>query len=204
MRAYINLSQWLKDKVDEMFTQNKDTTAEEIVDRFTEKFEYVSHIGYMPAEEAEHAYDYYGDRVGFMMSNDGMTPEEYYVQHYMDEATAKSIVVFYKSYDGINRSLKDLAKYLYSNNVLNFSNVYGSYRLVQLSPRFLTGKRARDFLPVHKLYKPRYFQLCYGSATIRKCEGGVAATVIQPDSRKNEFICLDNHLVFSPNTVISL
>ncbi|MBR2703852.1 MAG: hypothetical protein IKE91_00090 [Clostridia bacterium] len=188
MKRLLSLSTWLKEELDRIFKENPDTTFEYLVDRFFDKFVDVPHIGRMPVEAAQRADKYYGDQVDFMMSHEGMTPEEYYVQHYMDESTAKSIVEFYNTQNGIEKSLKDLAYYLYRNNTLHFGNRLEGYHLVPISAKHIDGKTARDYLPVHKLYKPRYFQVVYGSEKIRSSRFGAFAAVIQPDRRKNEYV----------------
>lgn len=188
MKRFLNLSTWLKEELDRMFKENPDTTFEDLVDRFTDKFVDVPHIGRMPAEVAKRVGDYYDDQVSFMMSHEGMTPEEYYVQQYMDKSTAQSIVEFYKTQNGIEKSLKDLAYYLYRNNTLHFGNLLEGYRLVPISAKHIDGKTARDYFSVHKLYKPRYFQVIYGEGEIRSSRFGAVAHVIQPDRRKNEYV----------------
>ena len=204
MKAYMPFTETLKQKLDKIFTENPETSFEQIVDRFTEKFEEVPHIGYMPADEAENAYEIYGDRVGFMMGNYGQTPEEFYVQHFMSEDTAKAIVQLYKSENGTELTLKDFAYYLYRHNALCFSNVYKDYHLVQLSPKHIIGKTARNYVTVSKLHKPRYFQVCYRDNKISRCKNGAYADILQPDNRKNEYICIGNvkYLVLNCSTII--
>ena len=186
MKALVNFTYFFKEQLDKMYKTNPETTAEELVERFTDKFEDVPHIGRMPAEEAEHASEWYGDYVGFLMVHDGNSPENYFVERYIEKQTAEAIVEFYQNHDGVNRSLKDLANYLYHLNVFHFGNILRNARLVPMSPKhLLTNKTARAYVPVHKLYKPRYYQIVCKGDPVRK---RTMAAVIQPDRRKNEFI----------------
>ena len=206
METYVNLNYHFKEQLDKLFEKNAHTTAEDIVSTFTDEFVNVPHIGYMPKEYAENADKIYQDRLGFMMSNDGYTPEEYFVQRCIEKSTAMSIVDFYQNENGIERSLKELAKYLYRHDELKFSNILQGVYLVPISPKHLRGKTARDYVQVHKLYKPRYYQVCKAGGTIRRNGQGAFAAVIQPDSRKNEFIepFGPGYFIVNPFTIMRL
>lgn len=204
MKRLVNLSYFFKDQLDQMFTKNPDTKVEDIISAFTDEFVNVSHIGRMPKDEAESAYEVYGDRVGFMMSNDGLTPEQYYIERYIEEATAKEIVNFYRHEDGLNKTLKELAKYLYNHDVFHFGNILKDVHLVPLSAKYLRGKTARDYMPIHKLYKPRYYGIVSTGRTIRFSSLGKFPAAIQPDRRKNEYIepLGPGYFVLNPWTIL--
>lgn len=197
-RQLIYINTRMKKELDTLFERKPNLTAEDVTNLFKTEWVYVNEsVGSVPKEYAN-AYD---DVMDFMMTTGELVyPENYYTDWYISQATADALANCYRYFDGYHYTVEQLIQYLYSNGVLEFSNVH-SHELKEISAKYIPRKIGKN-LGV-RLFKPRYYTLKRDGNSYWKPEWTL---ICQPDRRKNLFITVTNRwgkvLVMSPWQVV--
>lgn len=191
MEYLVTFNQNFKDKMDALFKEKTPTYVDIALSVKRTDLVVVPHIGRLSKREAEYAYESYGDRMDYMMSNDGMTPEDVNPDYYIKDETAKAIVKFYTEEDGVNRTLVEMARYLYKNGVLKFRNV-NSIFVKELSAKHVHVKTNM------RLNRPRFYKIINSN-----CQNII---IIQPNRRKNEFFIANNdrYIIFDLRLIVDM
>lgn len=169
-----------------------------------------SHVDFWTIENAmsddgcEH-YEY-GDLMEYMMCNDGMMPGEngdgyvysdgpvYYGGLNITTEVVESILKFYTEEDGVNKTLEELAHYLYRDENIrkglkkHFENVLylSYYKVKEISTRELKKEKGIRY------NRPRMFNVLHTSLVF-----------VQPDRRKPIYYLSSGHgLVLDERTIV--
>ena len=182
-KQIIKFDATVKPSLDALFDWKPNMTVEDVTNLFKTKWTHVPHVGSFP----EGCYTGYADVMEFMMSEGVLEyPESYYPDYYIPQATAEALVNYYKQLDGRHSTVEQLIRYLYSNDVLKFSNIRNP-ELREISQKYVPRKIARNI--GMKLFKPRYYGIKDDEIGYHGPES-VLTLICQPDRRRNLFITL--------------
>lgn len=183
-KQLIKFDATVKSSLDALFEQEPSMTVEDVTNLFKTKWTYVNEsVGSVP----EGSYTGYADVMEFMMSEGVLEyPESYYPDYYIPQATAEALVNYYKKFDGRHSTVEQLIRYLYSNDVLEFSNIRNP-ELKEISKKYVPRKIVKNI--GMKLFKPRYYGIKDDEIGYHGSES-ILTLICQPDRRKNLFITL--------------